>query len=143
MVVILWLRGREISFPRDIFLPQVPMLCLICKAYITRVFLDASGDNYLVAASSLPDHLTRERALRHVTLQFRVPPSTSQFEVFLLPHANTHSTGEQNTAKMGIKQLFSLIKQECPDAYKEGDIKTHFGRKVAIVRPPPPLLAID
>lgn len=36
---------------------------------------------------------------------------------------------------MGIKQLFSLIKEECPDAYKEGEIKHQFGRKVAIVRP--------
>ncbi|TVY57383.1 Flap endonuclease 1 [Lachnellula cervina] len=35
---------------------------------------------------------------------------------------------------MGIKQLFSIIKDECPDAYKEGEIKNQFGRKVAIVR---------
>ncbi|TVY33284.1 Flap endonuclease [Lachnellula subtilissima] len=35
---------------------------------------------------------------------------------------------------MGIKQLFSIIKEECPDAYKEGEIKNQFGRKVAIVR---------
>jgi len=34
---------------------------------------------------------------------------------------------------MGIKQLFQIIKDEAPDAIKEGDIKTHFGRKVAIV----------
>jgi flap endonuclease-1 len=34
---------------------------------------------------------------------------------------------------MGIKQLFTLIKEECPDAFKEGEIKNHFGRKVAIV----------
>lgn len=33
---------------------------------------------------------------------------------------------------MGIKQLFSIIKDECPEAYKEGDIKNQFGRKVAI-----------
>lgn len=33
---------------------------------------------------------------------------------------------------MGIKQLFSIIKDECPDAYKEGEIKNQFGRKVAI-----------
>ncbi|KAI0999733.1 Flap endonuclease 1 [Podosphaera aphanis] len=33
---------------------------------------------------------------------------------------------------MGIKQLFSIIKDECPSAYKEGDIKNQFGRKVAI-----------
>lgn len=33
---------------------------------------------------------------------------------------------------MGIKQLFSIIKEECPDAFKEGEIKNHFGRKVAI-----------
>jgi flap endonuclease-1 len=37
---------------------------------------------------------------------------------------------------MGIKQLFSIIRDEAPDAIKEGDIKTHFGRKVAIVRCP-------
>ncbi|KAK8084174.1 hypothetical protein PG996_002955 [Apiospora saccharicola] len=33
---------------------------------------------------------------------------------------------------MGIKQLFSIIKDEAPDAIKEGDIKNQFGRKVAI-----------
>lgn len=35
---------------------------------------------------------------------------------------------------MGIKQLFSIIKDEAPDAVKEGEIKNQFGRKVAIVR---------
>ncbi len=35
---------------------------------------------------------------------------------------------------MGIKQLFSIIKDEAPDAIKEGEIKNQFGRKVAIVR---------
>lgn len=34
---------------------------------------------------------------------------------------------------MGIKQLFSIIKEEAPDAIKEGEIKNQFGRKVAIV----------
>lgn len=34
---------------------------------------------------------------------------------------------------MGIKQLFSIIKEEAPEAVKEGEIKNHFGRKVAIV----------
>lgn len=33
---------------------------------------------------------------------------------------------------MGIKQLFSIIKDEAPEAIKEGEIKNHFGRKVAI-----------
>ncbi|PFH56589.1 hypothetical protein XA68_16281 [Ophiocordyceps unilateralis] len=33
---------------------------------------------------------------------------------------------------MGIKQLFQIIKEEAPDAVKEGEIKNHFGRKVAI-----------
>ncbi|KAJ9149156.1 Flap endonuclease 1 [Coniochaeta hoffmannii] len=33
---------------------------------------------------------------------------------------------------MGIKQLFSIIKDEAPDAIKEGEIKNQFGRKVAI-----------
>ncbi|CZR57712.1 probable DNA repair endonuclease rad2 [Phialocephala subalpina] len=33
---------------------------------------------------------------------------------------------------MGIKQLFQIIKEECPDSYKEGEIKNQFGRKVAI-----------
>jgi flap endonuclease-1 len=37
-------------------------------------------------------------------------------------------------AKMGIKNLFSIIKDEAPDAVKEGEIKNQFGRKVAIVR---------
>ena len=36
---------------------------------------------------------------------------------------------------MGIKQLFQVIKDECPDAFKEGEIKNQFGRKVAIVCP--------
>lgn len=35
---------------------------------------------------------------------------------------------------MGIKQLFSIIRDEAPQAVKEGEIKNHFGRKVAIVR---------
>jgi len=34
---------------------------------------------------------------------------------------------------MGIKNLFSVIKDEAPAAIKEGDIKNQFGRKVAIV----------
>ena len=34
---------------------------------------------------------------------------------------------------MGIKNLFQIIKDEAPDAIKEGDIKNQFGRKVAIV----------
>ena len=34
---------------------------------------------------------------------------------------------------MGIKNLFQIIKEEAPDAVKEGDIKNKFGRKVAIV----------
>ena len=38
---------------------------------------------------------------------------------------------------MGIKSLFSIIKDEAPDAVKEGEIKNHFGRKVAIVSLPP------
>ncbi|KKA28788.1 hypothetical protein TD95_002824 [Thielaviopsis punctulata] len=33
---------------------------------------------------------------------------------------------------MGIKQLFSIIKENAPSAIKESDIKAHFGRKVAI-----------
>lgn len=36
---------------------------------------------------------------------------------------------------MGIKQLFSIIKEEAPGAIKEGEIKNQFGRKVAIVSP--------
>lgn len=38
-------------------------------------------------------------------------------------------------ATMGIKQLFSIIKEEAPGAIKEGEIKNQFGRKVAIVSP--------
>lgn len=34
---------------------------------------------------------------------------------------------------MGIKGLFPIIKDEAPAAIKEGDIKSQFGRKVAIV----------
>lgn len=38
---------------------------------------------------------------------------------------------------MGIKQLFSILKDEAPDAIKEGEIKNQFGRKIAIVRSNP------
>lgn len=34
---------------------------------------------------------------------------------------------------MGIKHLFQVIQENAPDAIKAGDIKNHFGRKVAIV----------
>lgn len=34
---------------------------------------------------------------------------------------------------MGIKQLFQIIQEHAPDAIKTGEIKNHFGRKVAIV----------
>jgi hypothetical protein len=37
---------------------------------------------------------------------------------------------------MGIKNLSVIIKENAPDAIKEGEIKNHFGRKVAIVRCP-------
>lgn len=40
---------------------------------------------------------------------------------------------ERPLVKMGIKQLFSIIKEEAPEAIKEGEIKNQFGRKVAIV----------
>ncbi|KAF2174216.1 hypothetical protein M409DRAFT_62322 [Zasmidium cellare ATCC 36951] len=33
---------------------------------------------------------------------------------------------------MGIKHLYQVIKENCPDAIKEGEIKAQFGRKVAI-----------
>ncbi|KAK5137997.1 Elongation of fatty acids protein 2 [Meristemomyces frigidus] len=33
---------------------------------------------------------------------------------------------------MGIKALFQVIRENCPDAVKEGEIKNQFGRKVAI-----------
>ncbi|KKF93420.1 Flap endonuclease 1 [Ceratocystis platani] len=33
---------------------------------------------------------------------------------------------------MGIKQLFSIIKENAPGAIRESEIKAHFGRKVAI-----------
>lgn len=33
---------------------------------------------------------------------------------------------------MGIKQLYQVISENAPDAIKAGDIKNHFGRKVAI-----------
>ena len=42
---------------------------------------------------------------------------------------------------MGIKQLFSIIKDEAPDAIKEGEIKNQFGRKVAIVSAHPTSVA--
>ncbi|KAI9801694.1 MAG: Elongation of fatty acids protein 2 [Piccolia ochrophora] len=34
---------------------------------------------------------------------------------------------------MGIKQLYQVIKENAPDALRDGEIKNHFGRKVAIV----------
>ncbi|KAK5119517.1 Elongation of fatty acids protein 2 [Meristemomyces frigidus] len=33
---------------------------------------------------------------------------------------------------MGIKNLYQILKEHCPDAIKEGEIKNQFGRKVAI-----------
>ena len=33
---------------------------------------------------------------------------------------------------MGIKQLYQVIKDHSPEAVKLGEIKNHFGRKVAI-----------
>ncbi|KAL5881407.1 Elongation of fatty acids protein 2 [Pyricularia oryzae] len=33
---------------------------------------------------------------------------------------------------MGIKQLFTIIKENAPAAIKTGEIKNQFGRKVAI-----------
>lgn len=44
-----------------------------------------------------------------------------------------HISAPTSTATMGIKQLFSIIKEEAPDSIKEGEIKNQFGRKVAIV----------
>jgi flap endonuclease-1 len=41
---------------------------------------------------------------------------------------------DSSVATMGIKQLFQIVKEEAPDAIKEGEIKNQFGRKVAIVR---------
>jgi hypothetical protein len=41
---------------------------------------------------------------------------------------------DSSAAAMGIKQLFQIVKEEAPDAIKEGEIKNQFGRKVAIVR---------
>ncbi|KAG5292501.1 DNA-repair protein rad2 [Histoplasma capsulatum] len=36
---------------------------------------------------------------------------------------------------MGIKHLYQIIQENAPDAVKAGEIKNHFGRKVAIVPP--------
>lgn len=52
-----------------------------------------------------------------------------------------HASTEKKAAKMGIKQLFQIIKEEAPDAIKEGEIKNQFGRKVAIVSRHPVLQA--
>jgi hypothetical protein len=51
-----------------------------------------------------------------------------------LDETDTHSPQISAGAKMGIKQLFTIIKENAPDAIKEGEIKNQFGRKVAIVR---------
>jgi hypothetical protein len=80
--------------------------------------------------SATPDHSTRagiqKRDFHRVTSHLH----------FNLTHhfARNHHEETSNTAKMGIKQLFSIIKDEAPDSFKEGDIKNQFGRKVAIVR---------
>ena len=34
---------------------------------------------------------------------------------------------------VGVPELFKVISEEAPDAIKAGEIKNHFGRKVAIV----------
>lgn len=49
------------------------------------------------------------------------------------PPSHITRAAASQTGRMGIKQLFSIIKEEAPEAVKEGEIKNHFGRKVAIV----------
>ncbi|UQC87354.1 XPG domain-containing protein [Colletotrichum lupini] len=57
--------------------------------------------------------------------------STAAFAAFFLqPLRNGQVT--TSFGEMGIKHLFQIIKEEAPDAIKEGEIKAHFGRKVAI-----------
>jgi len=60
------------------------------------------------------------------------PTTSSKFLIVLQIYQ--HQFEQQKApANMGIKQLFSIIKEEAPDAFKEGEIKNQFGRKVAIV----------
>jgi hypothetical protein len=47
-------------------------------------------------------------------------------------HGNM-STGTQLLTGLDT-ELFKVLADNAPDAIKYGDIKTHFGRKVAIVR---------
>lgn len=57
------------------------------------------------------------------------------FLAFELQCTNTNHNDRPRTTSisaMGIKQLASVIKEHCPDAIKEGEIKAQFGRKVAI-----------
>lgn len=59
-------------------------------------------------------------------------PGNTQ-HTFSCPSTTRREHTEEKFAKMGIKQLFQIIKEEAPDAIKEGEIKNQFGRKVAIV----------
>ena len=64
-----------------------------------------------------------------------LPQADIEKHIYLLgePKSYARNKSRQITVKMGIKQLFSIIKEEAPDAIKEGEIKNQFGRKVAIV----------
>lgn len=74
--------------------------------------------------SSLKALNDKAGASRHDLRFWRVSP----------PHRIDAASAEgRQAANMGIKQLFQIIKEEAPDSIKEGEIKNHFGRKVAIV----------
>lgn len=73
-------------------------------------------------AKAQPGKRPRRRA-RKVKRETR--PSRAQ------QHLTTHTT-THTRAKMGIKGLTGLINDHAPGAIKQAEIKTLFGRKVAI-----------
>lgn len=98
---------------------NVPQRVDLEKACVTSPTFQATEPNFSQGPLTLLLHviLSRHCLRNQVFLQF-------------------YKRGDSaKTARMGIKQLFSIIKEEAPEAIKEGEIKNHFGRKVAIVSP--------
>ena len=86
-------------------------------------------------ASRLFGRHENSRASENVQFStLQVLPSTTTTHYIPLKRLIVNSKDfHTTTAIMGIKQLFSIIKDEAPDAVKEGEIKNQFGRKIAIV----------
>lgn len=58
-----------------------------------------------------------------------------------IPSLNTWRASRQLLTRQ--PDLYHVIAENAPDAVKTGDIKSHFGRKVAIVCPSPFLMMLE